>query len=72
MSRKLIYLISFVLMLAYFVSQVSAAPMGTDGYSDRVIIRDDGSGNAIWYADTSGPDGFGNGIAKVNGRFGAM
>ena len=72
MSGKLIHLISFVLVLVYFDGQVSAAPMGMDGYADRVIVRDDGQGNAICYADTSGPDGFGNGIAKVNGRFGAM
>ena len=54
MSRKLIHLISFVLVLVYFDGQVSAAPMGMDGYADRVIVRDDGEGNAIWYADASG------------------
>ena len=72
MSRKLIYLIPFVLVSAYFAGQVSAAPMGTDGYADRVIVRDDGQGNAIWYADASGPDGFGDGVPEAVGGFGLM
>jgi hypothetical protein len=73
MCRKLIYLMSFVLVLAFFASQVSAASMGMDGYSDRVLVRNDGAGNALWFADATGPAGFGDGVAEVaGGAFGLM
>jgi hypothetical protein len=73
MYRKLICSVSFVLVLAYFAGQVGAASMGMDGYADRVVIRDDGSGNALWFADASGPGGFGDGVVEVSGgAFGLM
>jgi len=45
--------------------------MGSDGYADRVVIRDDGSGtNAMWSVDASTDAGFGDGIADMTNTVG--
>jgi len=52
--------------------QVFAVFMGSDGYADRVIVRDDGSGNAVWNVDVSSVAGFGDGATDLSGTFGLM
>ncbi|AQQ70328.1 hypothetical protein SMSP2_00673 [Limihaloglobus sulfuriphilus] len=68
-ARKEMLVVSIMLILAVITN---AAQLGSDGYADRVIVRDDGNGNALWYVDQSGPDGFGDGQADLVGGFGLM
>jgi hypothetical protein len=67
--------IKFLLVLAIVLSCctfVQAVALGSDGYADRVIVRDNGSGGAVWYVDQSGQGGFGDGQAELVGGFGNM
>ncbi|RKX44165.1 MAG: hypothetical protein DRP64_07050 [Verrucomicrobia bacterium] len=50
-------------------SCVFAGFMGSDGYADRVVVRDDGEGNAMWSIDASSDAGFGDGVADVTNEF---
>jgi len=77
MCRKLFCLMFVVLV--FVASQVVAAQMGQDGFADRIVVRDDGSGNALWLADTSSDpntgiigEGFGDGAPDVMGVYGLM
>jgi hypothetical protein len=45
---------------------------GQDGYADRVIVRDDGSGNALWIVDASTSSAFGDGQGDMSGTFGLI
>lgn len=71
MKKRMILMVLLV-FTAFVVGQSTAAIIGADGYADRVIIKDDGNGNAIWYVDQSGPDGFGDGQAELIGGYGLM
>ena len=53
-------------------SQAWAAFMGSDGYADRVIVRDAGDGTAMWHVDATSTAGFGDGMAEVSATFGTM
>jgi len=64
--KKKIIVAGFVLASA---SCVFAGFMGSDGYADRVVVRDDGNGNAMWSIDASNDAGFGDGIADVTNEF---
>lgn len=67
--KKQITVVGLVLSAA---SQVLAAVMGSDGYADRVVVRDAGGGTAIWHVDATSAAGFGDGLAEVSGTFGTM
>jgi hypothetical protein len=45
---------------------------GSDGFADRVIVRDDGEGNALWIVDASTADAFGDGLGDLSGTFGLI
>ncbi len=65
--KKKIIVVGLVLASA---SCVFAGFMGSDGYADRVVVRDDGEGNAMWSIDASNDAGFGDGVADVTNAFG--
>jgi hypothetical protein len=68
--KKLI--ISVLLMVPAVLCQAADYYCGQDGFADRVIVRDDGSGNALWIAAASSQDSFGDGIGELSGTFGLV
>lgn len=60
----------------FSVTEPDAAPapgiMQADGYADRVIVRDLGDGTANWMVDATTTNGFGDGVADLEGTFGLI